>query len=316
VVQLKVQNSEITTELKQLKTSFASYRQQFSDEIIQNKVNEVETKMKIQANGMKKLAEELLRVEADRKFLENRLESREDLQRTAEKEIGILRETLGEEKSRSVELGKTLENMHKNIANLEEEKLIKDSLEIEFANIKQKLIQEKEGQATLKVKLTQVENSKKVAEERCASAEKILKTLTAESFYENKENREGLDVGYNLSKHELETALQHSRPGSRRQGLASLDNMNNLSRARTSLPCCSHLSELDGLRLERDAALAKLKSTRSHLASAAEKLSLSNKKKKEMEKELCQQLSKTHKVLRKTKTNLENFSNGGGAENN
>ena len=92
--------------------------------------------------------------------------------------------------------------------------------------------------------------------------------------------------------------------------------MNNLSRPRTSLPCCSHLSELDGLRLERDAALAKLKSTRSHLASAAEKLSLSNKKKKEMEKELCQQLSKTHKVLRKTKTNLENFSNSGGAENN
>ena len=316
VVQLKVQNSEITSELDQLKTSFANYRQQFSDEIIQNKVNEVETKMKIQANGMKKLAEELLRVEADRKLLENRLESREDLQRTAEKEIDILRETLSEEKSRTVELGKTLENMHKNIAKLEEEKIIKDSLEIEFANIKQKLIQEKEGQANLKVKLTQVENSKKVAEKRCASAEKVLKTLTTDSFYENKENREGVEGGYNLSKHELETALQHSRPGSRRQGLASLDNMNNLSRPRTSLPCCSHLSELDGLRLERDAALAKLKSTRSHLASAAEKLSLSNKKKKEMEKELCQQLSKTHKVLRKTKTNLENFSNSGGAENN
>ena len=315
VVQLKVQNTEITSELKQLQTDFDSYRQQFSDEITQNKVNEVETKMKIQANGMKKLAEELLRVEAERKLLENRLETREDLQRTAEKEIGILRETLGEEKSRSVELGKTLENMHKNIAKLEEEKIIKDSLEIEFSNIKQQLIQEKERQASLKVKLTQVEQSKKVAEERCASAEKVLRTLTAESVYENKENREALDGrdgGYNLSKHELETALQHSRPSSRRQGLVSLDNMNNLSRPRSSLPCCSHLSELDGVRLERDAALAKLKSTRSHLASAAEKLSLSNKKKKEMEKELCQQLSKTHKVLRKTKTNLENFSNGGG----
>ena len=316
MIQLKDKNNEISSELKQLESSFDSYRQQFSDEIIQNKVNEVETKMKLQANGMKKLAEELLRVEADRKLLENRLETREDLQRTAEKEIGVLRETLSEEKSRSVELGKTLENMHKNIAKLEEEKIIKDSLEIEFANIKQQLIREKEEQASLKVKVAHVENSKKVAEERCASVEKVLKTLTTDSFYENKENREAAESGYNLSKHELETALQHSRPGSRRQGLTSLDNMNNLSRPRTSLPCCSHLSELDGVKLERDAALAKLKSTRSHLASAAEKLSLSNKKKKEMEKELCQQLSKTHKVLRKTKTNLENFSNGGAGENN
>merc|ERR1719150_1570319 len=122
MIQLKDKNNEISSELKQLESSFDSYRQQFSDEIIQNEVNEVETKMKLQANGMKKLAEELLRVEADRKLLENRLETREDLQRTAEKEIGGLRETLSEEKSRSVELGKTLENMHKNIAKLEEEK--------------------------------------------------------------------------------------------------------------------------------------------------------------------------------------------------
>ena len=84
----------LRSELNQLKTEFESYRQQFSDEIIQNKVNEVETKMKLQANGMKKLAEELLRVEADRKLLENRLETRADLLETAEKEIGILKESV------------------------------------------------------------------------------------------------------------------------------------------------------------------------------------------------------------------------------
>ena len=58
-----------------------------------------------------------------------------------------------------------------------------------------------------------------------------------------------------------------------------------------------------------DRFTALLRTTRSSLASAAEKLSLSNKRKKEMELEICQQLSKTHQVLRKTKTNLETYSN-------
>ena len=315
--QLSVRNTELTTELKQLKESFNNYRQEFSDEIIQNKVNEVETKMKVQGEGMRKLAEELLRVEAERKHLESRLETREDLLKTAEKEIGILKESVSGEKYKTEELGKTLENMRRNISKLEEEKIIKESLEVEFVKIQKQLM-------LLKEKLRQVESSKKLSDERCASAEKVLKTLTSESFNENKENCETVGGGYNLSKHELETVLQHSRPSSRRQagslGLSSLDNMNNVSTsARSSLPaqvtastCCSHLEELQGVKVERDAALAKLKSTRSHLATAAEKLSLSNKKKKEMEKELCQQLSKTHKVLRKTKANLENFSAAGG----
>ena len=314
-------NTELDFELEQLKTSFDKYRQEFSDEIIQNKVNEVENKMKVQSEGMKKLAEELLRVEADRKLLATRLETREDLLQTAEKEIGILKESVREEKYKYEELGKTLENMRKNNARLEEEKLIKEALEIEFADVKKQLIHEKD-------KLREVETSKKLTEERCASAERVLKTLSSESFDENKENCSRVASGTNLSKHELETVLYNSRPSSRRQGLslglASHDNMNNLTnsaglRDRASLPtqvsasCCTHLEELNGVKIERNAALAKLKSTRSQLASAAEKLSMSNKKKKEMERELCQQLTKTHKVLKKTKTNLENFSATGGA---
>merc|ERR1712058_215707 len=136
------------------------------------------------------------------------------------------------------------------------------------------------------------------------------------SFQENKENNSKY-----LSKHELETVLYNSRPSSRRQGLSNIDsNITN----RSSLPvtlssagpanttgCCSHLQQLESVTLERDAALAKLKTTRSSLVSAAGKLQQSNRRKKEMEKEICQQLSKTHQVLRKTKTNLENYSSNG-----
>ena len=70
-------------------------------------------------------------------------------------------------------------------------------------------------------------------------------------------------------------------------------------------------AQLEAVTRERDAALAKLKSTRSSLASAAGKLSEQNKRKKEMERDIVQQLSKTHNVLRKTKTNLENVAGAG-----
>ena len=204
--------------------------------------------------------------------------------------------------------------MRNNIERLENEKLIKDSLEEEFNSLQKQLQQEKEIQKTLKEEVGKLEKSKKLTEDRCASAEKVLKTLSAESFQENKENN---GSKLNMSKHEVEAALQMSRPGSRRQGLSSLDN----NQTRSSLPvnlshpasCCSHLAQLETVIMERDAALAKLNTTRSSLASAAQKLNQSNKRKKEMEKEICQQLSKTHQVLRKTKTNLENYSNNSGA---
>ena len=219
---------------------------------------------------------------------------------------------LESEKSRSDELGKTLENMRHNIEKLETEKLRKDALVEEYTALKKQLDHEQDTHRGLEMKIVQLEKSKKLTEERCASAEKVLQTLTADSYHENKENNDK----FSLSKQEIETALQ--RPASRRQGLSSLDN--NVSNNRSSLPvqltpgheqCCGHLKQLETVTIERDAALAKLKSTRSSLATAADKLSQSNRRKKQMEKEICHELSKTHQVLRKTKTNLENC---GGAQ--
>ena len=312
-------------ELRVVKENFDKYQQEFSDEIIQNKVNEVETKMKTQAEGVKKMAEELVRMDETKKTLESKLLTRSDLLKTAEKEIRILKDSLESEKFKAEDLGKTIENMRNNIEKLETEKLRKDSLEKEFNSLQRQLLKERDAQKSLSDKIDQLEKSKKLTEERCLSAEKVLKTLSAESFTEDKENTNLSKLS--SSKHELEAALHNSRPASRlRQGLASIDNNANTqgqaaAASRSSLPVnltsssasekdvTSLRKQLETVTLERDAALAKLRTTRSSLASAAEKLSLSNKRKKEMEREICQQLSKTHQVLRKTKTNLETYSN-------
>merc|ERR1712130_134973 len=142
----------------------------------------------------------------------------------------------------------------------------------------------------LNEKIEKLKISTKLTEDRCNSAEK--------------ENQKS-----NLSKLEMEAVLQHSRPASRRQGLSSVDQNSSALCLSNSL-CCSHLADLKQVKLERDAALAKLNSTRSSLATTAEKLSASNKRKKQVEKAICKELTKTHEVLRKTKTNLENVSGG------
>ena len=212
---------ESVGELKHVQEMFSKYRQEFSDEIIQNKVNEVETKMRSQAEGVKKMAEELVKVEEAKKTLESKLVTRADLLKTAKKEIHNLKETLENEKYKAEEVGKTIEIMRNNIERLENEKLQKDSLEKEFNSLQKQLEEEKNLQKTLQEKVDNLEKSKKLTEDRCASAEKVLKALSAESFQENKENNQSK---HNMSKHEVETALQMSRPGSRRQGLSSLDN--------------------------------------------------------------------------------------------
>merc|ERR1719250_35394 len=158
---------------------------------------------------------------------------------------------------------------------------------------------------SLNERIDKLEKSKKLTEERCHSAEEVLKSLSADSFYTDKENLKS-----NLSKLEMETVLQHSRPSSRRRGLSPIDPNACSALSISTSACCSHLADLNKVKLERDAALAKLNSTRSSLASTAEKLSVSNKRKKQVEKAICQQLTKTHEVLRKTKTNLENVNGG------
>ena len=310
-------NKGLKTELEKVKEDYCQYKMEYNDEVIQNRVNEVEFKMQSHSEGMKRMADELLKVEQERRTLESKLLSRSDLLKTAEREIQSVKDSFEKEKYKTEELGKTIEIMRNNIEKLENEKLRKDSLEKEFNLIQKRLTTEIESHKSLHEKMEKLEKSKKQAEEKLTSAEKVLKALSTDSFQENKEN----DSKYNLSKHELETVLHNSRPPSRRQGLSNIDS--NISN-RISLPvtlasgvpaptadCCSHLQQLESVTLERDAALAKLKTTRSSLVSAAEKLNQSNRRKKEMEKEICQQLSKTHQVLRKTKNNLENYSSNG-----
>merc|ERR1719460_470917 len=102
--------------------------------------------------------------------------------------------------------------MRKNMELLASDKLRTESLEEEFNVLKEQLKVEQEMKTTLELKIEELEKSKKFFEERCLSAEKVLKALSADSFHENKENS-----GLNSSKQEVETALLHSRPSSRRQ---------------------------------------------------------------------------------------------------
>jgi len=306
--------NEKKLETKSVKNLFEQYKKDHNDEITQNKVNEIETKMKNQAEAIKKFAEEIIKidqkskiVESEKNQLELELNERETRMKTAERKIHNLTGSLDKEKFNNDELGKTIEHLRKSVHKLETEKMLKESLEIEFKSLQQTLLAEKESTKRLNEKVDKLEKSKKLTEDRCHSAEKVLKTLSADSFSLDKENQKS-----NLSKLELETVLLHSRPSSRRQGLSSLDH-NTSSALTTSIPintplCCTHMADLEQVKLERNAALAKLASTRSSLVSTAEKLSVSNKRKKQVEKAICQQLTKTHEVLRKTKTNLENVS--------
>ena len=60
----------IENRTKKLREDFEEYKRCFNEEIMENKVNEVETKMRGQAEGMKKLAEELLKIEANARKVE------------------------------------------------------------------------------------------------------------------------------------------------------------------------------------------------------------------------------------------------------
>merc|ERR1712204_45832 len=99
--------------------------------------------------------------------------------------------------------------------------------------------------------------------------------------------------------------------GPRRQGLSLLDHNASPRPLTGEKPLVEHhgncscdlSTQLQQVKTERDAALAKLRATRSTLSTTTEKLSNSNRRKKEVEKAICRQLSKTHDVLRKTKEN-------------
>ena len=305
--------------------------------------------------------------------------------RAYEKEVSIVSATLKEESYKASQLGKTVENLRANQKRLETEVIMKQSLEVELIRVQGQLTKEEERVVEMEKEVKEREDKVKVLEKnierlekRRQSSEKVFAALAKEG---EKENLNGGD----LSKQELEAALVTSRPGSRldsgssskqgsrlavnksqagprRQGLSLLDHNASPKPLTGEKPLvenascsCDLSSQLQQVKTERDAALAKLRATRfvslfenstifisscgrSTLSSTTEKLSNSNRRKKEVEKAICRlllyiffchqrsdldyhqtggylfchnlilfrQLSKTHDVLRKTKENLEN----------
>merc|ERR1719341_3232237 len=332
----------IDNRTKKLKEAFDQYKRRFNEEIMENRVNEVETRMRGQAEGMKKLAEELLKIESNARRVEAEKAQLEDDCRAYEKEVGIVSTTLKEESYKASQLGKTVENLKANQKRLETEMVMKQSLEAELTRVQGQLTKE-EGKVVQmekevrdreeKVKL--LEKKIERLEKRRQSSDKVFAALAKEG---DKENFAALNGG-DLSRQELEAALITSRPGSRvdagssfiqsrlgvdksqaaltigprRQGLSLLDHNVSPKPLTGEKPLVEHANcscdlsnQLQQVKTERDAALVKLRATRSTLSTTTEKLSNSNRRKKEVEKAICRQLSKTHDVLRKTKENLEN----------
>ena len=174
--------------------------------------------------------------------------------------------------------------------------------------------QKEEDVKQLNRQLDELQKSKKLIEERCEAAEKVLQGLAFDNLsFEDKENRGELEVF-------VEENSSGSRPASRRRDpktssgpgshpvlrTSSLQNSSKITAAGSV--CCDLQSEVARLRSERDAALQKLLKTRSVLKETAEKLSTSNKRKTQVEKAICKQLTKTHDVLKKAKGNLASCS--------
>merc|ERR1719341_1265087 len=327
---------------KKLKEDFEQYKRHFNEEITENRVNEVETRMRGQAEGMKKLAEELLKIESNARRVEAEKAQLEADCRAYEKEVGIVSATLKEESYKASQLGKTVENLRANQKRLETEMVIKQSLEAELTRVQGQLTKEESKVVQMEKKVKEREEKVKSLErnndrleKRRQSSDKVFAALAKEGEKENFVTLNGGD----LSRQELETALVTSRPGSRvdagssfiqsrlgvdksqaaltigprRQGLSLLDHNASPKPLTGEKPLvengncsCDLSAQLQQVKTERDAALAKLRATRSTLSSTTEKLSNSNRRKKEVEKAICRQLSKTHDVLRKTKENLEN----------
>jgi len=158
-----------------------------------------------------------------------------------------------------------------------------------------------------------LKKSKQMIENRCLDAERVLNNLTTENL-ENKENQQGYESGVFEDQNS-----PNSRPSSRRRELKSLDanirksngvfaSSSHKENGSKSSVCCDLRAELARVQAERDAALLKLGKTRIVLKDTADKLSLSNRRKNQVEKAICKQLTKTHDVLKKAKGNLENYS--------
>ena len=265
--------------------------------------------------------------------------------RAYEKEVGIVSATLKEESYKASQLGKTVENLKTNQKRLETEMLMKQSLEVELTKVQGQLTKEEGKVVQMEKEVKERDEKVKVLErnidrleKRRQSSDKVLAALAKEGEKENFATLNGGD----LSRQELEAALVTSRPGSRldvgssviqsrlgvdkiqaaltvgprRQGLSLLDNNASPKPLTGEKPLVEHgncscdlSSQLQQVKTERDAALAKLRATRfttflekvpifisflgrSTLSSTTEKLSNSNRRKKEVEKAICRSNAK------------------------
>ena len=164
----------------------------YNEEIIQNRVNEVETKMRAQAEGVKKFAEELLKIEQKCRKTEARKKELEGDCQKYEQKILAVSGALREESLKAGELHRTVEPLQGKVARLEQEGLMRKGVEQEFEAVSRRLAQEQEPGQKIKV------------------LERVLSQLSGQE----KENRR--EEG-GLSRQELEAALLASRPTSRRR---------------------------------------------------------------------------------------------------
>ena len=218
--------------------------------------------------------------------------------RAYEKEVGIVSATLKEESYKASQLGKTVENLKTNQKRLETEMLMKQSLEVELTKVQGQLTKEEGKVAQMEKEVKEREEKVKVLErnidrleKRRQSSDKVLAALAKEGEKENFATLNGGD----LSRQELEAALVTSRPGSRldvgssviqsrlgvdkiqaaltvgprRQGLSLLDHNASPKPLTGEKPLVEHgncscdlSSQLQQVKTERDAALAKLRATR------------------------------------------------------
>ena len=200
-----------------------------------------------------------------------------------------------------------------------------------------KLLREKIEVKEKEDKVKALERNIERLEKRRQSSDKVFAALAKEGEKENFATLNGGD----LSRQELEAALITSRPGSRldagsssiqsrlgaeksqtvgprRQGLSLLDHNASPKPLTGEKPLVEHgicscdlSAQLQQVKTERDAALAKLRATRfaaflkilfislhgrSTLSSTTEKLSNSNRRKKEVEKAICRSIPKSPAV--------------------
>ena len=123
-------------------STFSEYKKTYNEEIIQNRVNEVETKMRAQAEGVKKFAEELLKIEQKCRKVEARKKELEGDCQKYEQKILAVSGALREESLKAGELHRTVEPLQGKVARLEQEGLMRKGVEQEFEAVSRRLAQE------------------------------------------------------------------------------------------------------------------------------------------------------------------------------